>query len=323
MSDDQLTIIDSKTTRALMDFPGLIESAERAFVAQAQGKASAPAYINMPIGENFAHYKAGYIAGSAYFAVKYSGGFWGNEKLQLPVDYGYVVVHSAKTGKPEVMFWDGGAITDYRTAAAGAVASKYASRENSTIVGVIGTGIQARLQVEALMYVRPKLTTVKIWGRNAEHVAAYISEMSKKFPKLKYVACDKPENAVTGVDIVITVTPSREPIVKANWIDKGTHITAIGACAPYMQEHEPQVLAVADKIYVDSIEKCSHDGELHHALDEKVISPEKITGELGNLISHTIPGRQSNEEITFVDLVGLGIQDATAAEYLLKKHRSS
>lgn len=322
MSKEQINIIGRQETLALIDFPGLIKVAEEAFIAQAEGRASAPAYINMPIGESFAHYKAGYIEGKKHFALKFSGGFWGNSKLGLPIDYGFVIVHSAETGKPYVIFLDQGAITDYRTAAAGAVASKYTSRTESEIVGVLGTGVQAHLQVEALTHVRSQVKTVKIWGRNPGHVDDYIKDMTVKLPHVEFVVCSEIEKAVHNSDILITATPSREPLVKAKWISSGTSVVAVGACAPYMQEHEPEILARANKIYADSIEKCSHDGEIHHALESKVIGLDKITGEIGNLILGKIPGRESDGEITFVDLVGLGVQDATAAEYLLSKYLS-
>jgi len=144
--------------------------------------------------------------------------------------------------------------------------------------------------------------------------------MKVKLPGLKYTNCDKPEDAVRNVDILITAIPSRLPIVKADWISPGTHVTALGAVAPYMQEHEAIVFRKADLIYADSIEKCAIDGEIHHALEEKVLTKDQITGELGQLILGIIPGRANDEQITFVDLVGLGIQDATAAEYLYRKY---
>lgn len=302
-----------------MDFPGLINSSSLAFRSFSEGKSSLPAYINIPLGNKFIHYKAGYRKGSRYFVIKYSGGFWGNAKKGLPVDYGYVIVHLSKTGEPIFMFYDLGAITDYRTAAAGALTCKLLSRKDSKVVGVIGSGIQARLEIEALLHVRPNIHKVKIWGRTPSHVTKYINEMSKRFNKVNFSKCDKPEDAVSGVDILLTVSASNSPIVKAEWVSKGTHITAVGACAPTMQEHYPGVLKAADKLYADSIEKCSSDGEINHALKAGDITAKKITGEIGQLILKKIPGREKHDEITFVDLVGLGIQDATAAEYLLSK----
>lgn len=320
MSVEKLTVIDRKTTLSLIDFPGLIAVAEEAFIAQARGESSPPQYINLPVGDdNFAHFKAGFRKGSRHFVVKYSGGFWDNSAKGLPSDYGYVIVHNAETGKPDVMFYDQGAITDYRTAAAGAVCAKFLSRTDSRSVGIIGTGMQARLQLDALLYVRPDIREVRIWGRDPEKSNVYIHEMTPKYPALKFIGCDTPEKAVRDADILITVSASHTPIVKADWISPGTHITAVGACTPTMQEHEPEVLAKADKVYADSVEKCSADGEIHHALKEKALTTENITGELGAMILKQVPGRENDTEITFVDLVGLGIQDATAAEYLLGK----
>jgi len=315
-----IRIVDRATTLQLMDFPGLISSAERAFVAQSNGQASPPQYINMPVGDqHFAHWKAGYIRGGQVFSVKYSGGFWANPDKGLPVDFGYVIVHDAETGRPEVMFLDQGAITDYRTAAAGAVASKYLSRENSKTVGVIGTGMQAFMQVEALLHVRPAIKQVKVWGRNRDHVQIYIDRVKNKLPKMAVTAAEHPSQAIADSDIVITATASRQPIVMPEWIVPGMHITAVGACTPYMQEHDPRVLAKVNRIFADSIEKCLQDGELHHAVDDNVISQDQITGELGSVISGNLPGRTSETDITFVDLVGLGVQDTTAAEMLMNK----
>ncbi|MEI6533459.1 MAG: hypothetical protein WCO06_06510 [Candidatus Roizmanbacteria bacterium] len=317
MKDSQtIRIIDKEITRSLIDFPSLIISAEKAYVAQVNGDASPPQYINMSVGDNFVHYKAGYLKGSQYFTVKYSGGFWENGVTD---DYGYVIVHSAQTGLPKIMFLDNGTITDYRTASAGAVASKYCSREDSTVVGMIGAGTQARLQIEALLYVRPRISKVQVWSRNETSVTSYLKVMQEKFPHITFIAKNTPEEAISGVDIVITVTPSREPIVKPEWIMHGMHITAVGACAPYMQEHDPKVIAKSSRIFADSIEKCLTDGELHHAINTKYITKDQITGEIGSVISGKLKGRLTDNDITFVDLVGLGIQDATAAETLLKK----
>jgi ornithine cyclodeaminase/alanine dehydrogenase-like protein (mu-crystallin family) len=314
-----LKIIDRQQTLDLVDFPGFIKSASIAFESFSEGKTSTPAYINIPLGDNFIHYKAGYRKKSDYFVMKYSGGFWGNAEKDLPVDYGYVMVHLSETGEPVYMFYDLGAITDYRTAAAGALSCKLLSREDSEVVGVIGSGIQARLQLEALLHVRSNIKLVKVWGRTAEHVDDYVCEMSTKFKEIDFNKCVAPEEAVRGVDILLTVTAAKTPIVKAEWVSQGTHITAIGACTPIMQEHYPDVLKKADKLFADSIEKASEDGEVHHAIDAGEITKNDISGEIGQLVLEEVPARESDKEITFVDLVGLGIQDATAAEYLLEK----
>ena len=126
-----------------------------------------------------------------------------------------------------------------------------------------------------------------------------------------------------GADLVITVTPSRAPLVKASWLKKGVHITAVGSDGPEKQELEPEVLAAADLIYCDSVKQCTRLGEVHHALEKKIITRGKISGELGDIILGRKPGRFDDEQITVADLTGLGAQDAAAAALIYRKALSS
>ena len=213
---------------------------------------------------------------------------------------------------------DKGLTTDYRTAAAGAYTSRLLAKNDSKKVGVIGTGIQAHLQIEVLSYVF-KFEEVHIWGRDPSKVEAYIIDMKELLPEVDFIKADSPKDASSNVDILITTTYATSPIVKSEWISSGTHIVAVGACGPEMQEHEVEVLLNSDKVYVDSIEKASLDGELHHVLEQGRSVSEAVHGELGDVILGKVTGRERNDEITFVDLVGLGIQDATAAEYMMSQ----
>lgn len=308
-----MQIITKQQTLSLIDFPGLIESAGKAYSIHSSTKQQSY-YINLPIGTDFAHFKAGYIPDSKYFVLKYSGGFWTYGSF----DNGYVIVHDSKTGQALFMFEDDGAITNYRTAAAGAFTSKLLSRKDSHRVGLIGTGIQARLQIEALTFVRD-IDTVKVWGRTEKNLVKYINEMKAKFPNIKFIKCQIPKEVTQDIDILITTTYSDKPIIKSDWLSDSMHIVAVGACGPNMQEFEENVFNKVDKTFIDSIEKASLDGELHHALEKGMFNLQELTGEIGDVINGKAKGRKSDNEITFVDLVGLGIQDATAAEYLLGK----
>ncbi|MCA9382132.1 ornithine cyclodeaminase family protein [Candidatus Dojkabacteria bacterium] len=311
-----MKIINKEETLGLIDFPGLIKTAEEAYSIQSSGTQKSAYYINMPINKgDFAHYKVGFKPESKYFVLKYSGGFWSNGGDN---SYGYVIVHDSSTGEPLYMFQDNDTITNYRTAAAGAFTSKLLSNEDSHRVGLIGTGIQARLQIEALTHVR-NIDTVKVWGRNEEKVDIYVEEMQAKFPKIKFVKCQNPEEATIETDILVTVTYSDKPIIMPEWLKPGMHIAAVGACGPEMQEFDSKAMSVASKVYVDSIDKAALDGELHHALEDGGFKLSDLTGELGEVVNGKVKGREGQDEITFADLVGLGIQDATAAEYLLSK----
>lgn len=314
-----LKIIDHADTLALMEFDELILAVERAYLAQAQGRASPSQYINMKVNGNLVHFKAGYIENAQCFAIKYSGGFLGNQGSNAPIDPGYVVAHDAKSGVPKILFLDDGAITNYRTAAAGAVAVKWLSNAESKTIGIVGTGVQARLQVEAALRVRPNIAMVKAWGRSAEKLGKYLEDMRSKFPCVEFLGCAEPRDAISEADIVITTTASCAPIVLSEWIAAGTLIVAVGACAPEMQELDPAVLKMADKIYADSVERCIADGEIHHALQAKLISRADISGELGAALAGQIPGREHATEIIVFDMVGLGILDAATVECLEAK----
>ncbi|KKP48294.1 MAG: Ornithine cyclodeaminase [Candidatus Woesebacteria bacterium GW2011_GWA1_33_30] len=303
----------------------IINEVEKGFAQLSNGDAVSPPFINFPTEglhgkEGHVHFKAGYVRGDDYFVFKYSAGFWGNQEVGIPTDTGFFMIFDAKTGQP-VSLIEGGdfTLTDHRTAAAGAVASKWLSRENSKTVGIIGNGVQAKLQLIYLSKVR-NIESVKVWGRNTSHVAEYIDWMGKKFPDINLVGCKEIKDVVSGVDVLVTAVPSSQPIIFSEWISKGTHITGVGACGPTMQELDAKVFGLPNvKIYADSIEACSTNGDIHHALEEKVITRSEIKGNLGDVIIGSVKGRASDDDITIVDLVGLGVQDAKIGNWFYKK----
>lgn len=307
----------------------IIKEIETGFAQLSKDEAISPPFINFPTEglygkEGHVHFKAGYVKGDDYFVFKYSAGFWGNQEKGIPTDTGFFMIFDAKTGQP-VSLIEGGdfTLTDYRTGAAGAVAAKWLSKENSKTVGIIGNGVQAKLQLIALTNVRP-IENVKVWGRSSGHVSEYIHWASKKLPNLKFTACDNTEEAVRDVDILVTAVPSSEPIIFPEWISKGTHITAVGACGPTMQEMDVKVFGLPKvKIYADSVEACAANGDIRHALEEKVITRTQIKGDLGEVINGTIEGRTSDKDITITDLVGLGVQDAKIGNWFYKKISSN
>lgn len=303
----------------------IIKEVETGFAQLSKGEALSPPFINFPTEgmhgkEGHVHFKSGYVKGDNYFVFKYSAGFWGNKEEGIPVDTGFFMVFDAKTGTP-VATIEGGdfTLTDYRTAAAGAVAAKWLSGKASSRVGIIGNGVQAKLQLIALAKVRP-IKEIKVWGRNPEHVSSYVDWMSKKLPNLNFTKCEKIKDAAGDVDILVTATPSSKPIIFPEWISPGTHITGVGACGPTMQELDAKVFGLPGvKIYADSVEACATNGDIHHALEEKVITRAEIKGDLGDVITGKIEGRTSDKDITITDLVGLGVQDAKIGNWFYNK----
>src|SRR2546422_8058973 len=313
--------------RRLLDPASCLEAVEDAFTAYATGGASLPAVINLDVekGQGEIHIKAGHLRGAPNYAVKIASGFPGNPARGLPQNDGMVLVFDAKTGVPAALLLDNGFITEQRTAAAGAVAAKHLARREARVVGVVGCGSQARYQVESLALVRPP-GEVRIYGRRPERARACAEELAAHpaMPKgCRVTAVAEVRQAVEGADIVVTVTPSREPLVRAEWLAPGTHITAVGSDGPDKQELHTDVLKRADLIVADSRAQCLRLGEIHHAVASGAIPESRIDCELGEIVAGKRPGRRSESEITLCDLTGVGVQDVAAAAVILTRARTA
>jgi ornithine cyclodeaminase len=269
-----------------------------------------------PKAHGEAHVKGAHLSGSQYFVVKVAGGFYGNASKGLPVGAGLMLAFSAATGRPEALLLDNGCLTDMRTGAAGAVAAKYLARKKLSQVALIGAGVQARYQLQALSCVR-ELPRVMVWSRTPERATAVVRDMTATL-ETDVQSVPRVEDAVRGSDLIVTVTPSRAPLVHADWLEPGAHITAVGSDTPDKQELEADVLRRADLIVADRIEQCRTSGEIHHALAQGAIRLGEIAGELGDVVIGRIPGRTSGEQITVCDLTGVGVQDAAAASLVLR-----
>src|SRR5712691_624146 len=139
----------------------------------------------------------------------------------------------------------------------------------------------------------------------------------EKIQGIRVLPAKTVEQAVRGSDVVVTVTPSREPLVRAEWVLPGTHITAVGADSPDKQELDVQVLEKADKVVADHLDQCIRLGEIHHAVEAGVFRPADVYAELGEIAAGRKPGRTSDAEITVADLTGVGVQDAALAELVV------
>ena len=297
----------------------VIDCIESAFSELASGKVIMPPILSMPIKEYNGEIdvKTAYLPGINSFALKASPGFFDNPKIGLPSTSGLMILFSCKTGVLEALLLDNGYLTDIRTAAAGAVAARHLSRIDSSNVCIIGAGTQAKLQLTALNLVRP-IQYANIWARNFEKASLVAEELSIKLG-FQVQASNNISEAVKNADIVVTTTPSTEPILKSDWLHPGLHITAMGADQHTKNELDPQCLKLADLYVADSISQTIKQGELRAALDAKIISSEENFPELGKIINNTEKGRSSPKDITIVDLTGTGAQDTAIATYALKK----
>ena len=228
----RVRILREHDVRASIDMRACIEACERAFIAYSSGGAELPSVIHLdvPESEGEIHVKAGHLHGAPFYAVKAASGFYG---LEPPAIDGLVMAFDARDGSPAAFLLDGGYLTDLRTGAAGGVAARHLAPERVDRVGVIGTGVQARCQVEALAEVRPGFTEVGVWGRNADHAAHAAGDLRARLEDgcaVKDVASVR--EAVEGADVVITCTAAREPLVDLAWVAPGAHVTAVGSDGP-------------------------------------------------------------------------------------------
>ena len=289
----------------------LIPLIEAGFVAYSEGRSVVP-----PVGElvfkdppGDVHIKYGYIKGDDYYCIKIASGFYENEEVGLPGGSGMMLLFRQKTGESVCVLHDEAYLTDVRTAVAGAISAKYLALKEVSAIGVIGSGRQARLQVEYLDGI-VDCKNVAVWGRTPEKVDRYQNDMITK----GYVVtvCDSPSEVAERSNLIITTTTATEPLLSADDISFGTHITAMGSDTHEKRELDGGVLAKADLVVADSIPQCRERGEIAWCLREGAIAEGDIL-ELGNVINGQSPGRTSEDQITVADLTGVAVQDIQIA----------
>ncbi len=308
-----MQVIKEAEIREAIKEPEALASAEKAFRAMAEGAVELPPPMGLevPEAQGEVHVKSAYLKGSAIFAVKIASGFYRNVERGLPSGSGLILVFDARTGFPQALLADNAYLTDLRTAAAGALAARLLAPESIPNVAMLGSGIQARFQLRALSGVRSWERTVA-WSPDAEHLARYCAEMEEEL-SIPFRAESGPEEAVRGADLVITATPSREPLFSASALQSHATVIAVGSDGPDKRELATETLARADKVVVDRLSQCIALGEVHHGVKEGVLSPDSVHAELGEVLVGTKPGRE-DDELIICDLTGVGAQDAAIAE---------
>ncbi|NOJ50876.1 ectoine utilization protein EutC [Bradyrhizobium archetypum] len=292
---------------------GAVQCVENAFHSLATKTVAMPPILRLDVPEHRGEVdvKTAYAPGLDGFAVKISPGFFNNPNVGLPSTGGVMVLLSSKTGLVQALLLDNGYLTNVRTAAGGAVAAKYLARTDASVAAVFGAGIQARLQLQALALVRP-IREARIWARNVFKAEAVAKELSAELG-FSIIACAEPIKAVAGSHVIVTTTPADQPILRAEWLEPGQHVTAMGSDAEHKNEVEPAAIVQADLYVADSLTQTRCLGELHHAIAEGAVAGDASFPELGEIIAGSKTGRTSEVQITIADLTGTGIQDTAIA----------
>lgn len=314
-----IRIVTETELRGAVDLDSdTVQVIEQAFGALSDGGVVMPPVMSMDLAEAHGEVdvKTAYVPGMSGFAIKVSPGFFDNPKLGLPSLNGLMILFSARTGLVEAVFLDNGYLTDLRTAAAGAVAAQHLAPDVVQTAGVIGTGVQARLQARAAHLVRP-FGRLLVWGRDADKARACADDLARDLDCDVQVA-EHAEGLVRDSRLVITTTPARQPVIQAAWLHPGLHITAMGSDQAGKNEIAPEALMRADLYVADRAAQVETMGELRAAIAAGIWG-RGTPPELGDIIRGRATGRQTQEQITICDLTGTGVQDTGIATHVMQR----
>ncbi len=311
-----MRILTLEQIKAHIDLQKIISMQEEGFKAFSEGRVNVPPVAHIKVSHTPVRYhiKYGVIDGDDVFVVKLAGGLeqtteeFGPAKIE-----GMMLVISAKNGKLLYLLQDEGYLTNLRTAVAGLISAKYLAPKEIQAIGVLGTGTQARMQVEILKRLT-KCRNIFIWGRNIHRVSFYKSDLLK----LGFIVhvCTSPTEVAQNCNLIITTTASSKPLLKAIEIQTGTHITAVGADSPGKQELDPEIFKKADIVIVDSKSQCIEHGEIHNAYQSGILKDDQFI-ELGQIIANPSLGRMNDHQISVIDLTGVAVQDIQIAKAVI------
>jgi ornithine cyclodeaminase len=307
-----MKILLRKQIEQALSITKVLEAIEQGFIAYSRGEVVIPPvgslHFDFPPGD--CHIKYGYAKSGKYYVVKIASGFYDNPKQGLPSNNGLMLLFDKQNGNPVCALLDEGYLTDIRTAAAGYVAAKYLAPKAVSCVGIVGTGAQAYYQLKFLSFAT-ECRRAMIWGRDIEK-----ARKIARHPDLSEWTFEIAHNLgqlTAECNLIVTTTTSSHPILFADQIRPGTHITAVGADDIGKQEIDEKIFVKADKVIVDSRSQCSAFGDVSHALKSGLIKPEKLV-ELGEALVNPSLRRTSENQTTVCDLTGIAIQDLQIAQ---------
>lgn len=312
-----ISILKEKEILEIVADIDVVKAIEEGFVAYSKQEVIVP-----PIGELLfenpegeAHIKYGYIKGDKYYCIKIASGFYGNTELGLSSSQGLMLLFKQLTGEPVAILLDGGYLTNIRTAAAGAVVAKYFAPQNIKAIGIIGTGIQGRLQLQYLKNIID-CNLVWIWDLNKEAAEKYKEELGSEY---EITIASSQSEVTKNCNLIVTSTPARSPLLKAENINPGTHITAVGSDTTEKQELDSEILCLADLVISDSIDQSKTRGEVFQARKNSLFDTSKII-ELGAAIHNKKFHRTNHRQISVADLTGVAVQDIMIASAVYKSY---
>ena len=311
-----MIVVEAKQAREKLDMATCIRLMREGLSALEDGSAMQPlrSVNKLPHGNLFGFMPA-YLGDGNYFGAKVITAFHANAGTRYPSHMGYVMILESVHGS-FVGMADCGVITEIRTGAVSGVATDLLAVRNPKKLALIGAGAQARSHLAAMLIVRPGLQQVSVYDIRPEAAQKFAEESEEKYHIPVQVASDV-ESAVRDADIICTLTPSKDPYLKLEWVKKGAHINAVGTFTPVTREVTSELVA-ASRLYADQIEAMEKEaGEYLVPLSEGLITREHIKGSIGGLLTGRAEGRTSDEDITLFDALGLAVEDVICGRYLV------
>jgi ornithine cyclodeaminase len=313
--------INKETVASLLSMEECISVMEKTFRSLASGNCVQPLrpLMWLPDKTGLLGMMPGYAGDIDVMGIKVISVFPKNKNFGYSSHQGVVVLFETKNGRPLCMA-DADEITAIRTAAASAVATNVLARKNAETLSIIGSGIQAARHIEAMLLVR-KIKKITVWSRNETHATQLAGKVSAK-NKIDITIAKDPEGAVRNMDIICTVTGSVEPIVKGEWVSKGTHINAVGSCMPRARELDTATI-LKSKLFTDWYESLFKEaGDFIIPKNEGAINDSHVKAEIGEVLLGKKDGRSSNDEITIFKSLGLAVEDIFAVNHIYRKIKS-
>ncbi len=307
-----MLVVGRREIEAVIDLVAMAPAIEQAYVAGSNDEIELPpvGHISFPDVKGDCHIKFGHRRGDPDFVIKIAAGFPLQGAQGLPTGNGLSIVMSAETGAVRAVLHDEMVLTDIRTGIGGAIASRLLARPDASRLLVVGTGVQARRQIEAHVALLGRDLDVQVFGRSHDAAHGVANDVASVVGVV--VATDLAE-ACGDADIIVTTTAATVPLIESSWIRAGAHITAVGADAPGKHELDSELLRRADVVVADNWAQCVDHGEL------SVIGADpsgRPALEIGDVIAGQ-PGRRHADDLTIADLTGTAAQDIAAARYVL------
>ena len=304
-----------------LSMPDAIEAVRRAFIELSTGSADIPLRAAIPLTrhDGVTLLMSGYLREAGALAVKIVSVHGGNPARKLPRINALVVLIDPETGRP-VAAMEGGYLTALRTGAGSGVATGLLARKDAETAAILGAGIQARTQLQAVAAVRA-IKRFRIYARHSENVRAMIAELQPQFdPSIEIFPAQSPAEAVRNADVICAATTSATPVFSGADLKPGAHVNAVGSYQPNVQEIDCETLRRASKIVIDSREGAMAEaGDLLVAIARGAISPDDIYAEVGEIAAGLKPGRENDNEITYFKSVGNAAQDAAVAHAIYQQ----